>query len=294
MCLGVPGRVIELDGLVALVDAWGVSKVVRLDVVDEPVAVGDYLLHHLGYAVRRIPVEQAEATLSLYEELLAASAGSSPPHVTSSPHVVACGVGSDAMSDRLLPPPPPPSSAGLMKKPSVETDFWAGLFLDLSVRVEWLGQALDAVPREDASAAALVRLRSYAQALEELHESLARVQAHRAEPSLRPQFTLDGPLAGYLSRLYAWCEEIGNDFERMAVALRQRKPTSIVFSHHAVNASYAHFEKLVASMRQDDDIARELHGRDDREGWRAFEECVEELIWATEWLHMALARPPGG
>ena len=38
MCLGVPGKVIEVDGLVALVDFWGVRKQVRLDVVDEPVA----------------------------------------------------------------------------------------------------------------------------------------------------------------------------------------------------------------------------------------------------------------
>jgi len=72
MCLGVPGRVIELEGLVAVVDFWGVRKHVRLDVVDEPVAVGDYVLNHVGYAIRRIPAEQIEATLELYAELLAA------------------------------------------------------------------------------------------------------------------------------------------------------------------------------------------------------------------------------
>ena len=72
MCLGVPGKVIAIDGQVAQVDFWGVRKQVRLDVVDEPVAVGDYVLNHVGYAIRRIPAEQVEATLSLYEELLAA------------------------------------------------------------------------------------------------------------------------------------------------------------------------------------------------------------------------------
>jgi len=70
MCLGVPGKVLEIDGLVALVDFWGVRKQVRLDVVDEPVAIGDYVLNHVGYAIRRIPAQQVEATLSLYEELL--------------------------------------------------------------------------------------------------------------------------------------------------------------------------------------------------------------------------------
>ena len=70
MCLGVPGKVLEIDGLVATVDFWGVRREVRLDVVDEPVAAGDYILNHVGFAIRRIPAEQAEATLALYEELL--------------------------------------------------------------------------------------------------------------------------------------------------------------------------------------------------------------------------------
>jgi hydrogenase expression/formation protein HypC len=70
MCLGVPGRVVEIDGLEAIVDFWGARRVVRLDVVDEPVAPGDYVLNHVGYAIRRIPAEEAAETLALYEELL--------------------------------------------------------------------------------------------------------------------------------------------------------------------------------------------------------------------------------
>ena len=54
MCLGVPGRVVSIDGDIAVVDFWGVRRQVRLDVVDEPVAVGDYLLNHVGFAIRRI------------------------------------------------------------------------------------------------------------------------------------------------------------------------------------------------------------------------------------------------
>ena len=72
MCLGVPGKVIEIHGDIAVVDFWGARKDVRLDVVDEPVAVGDYVLNHVGYAIRRIPADQVAATLALYEELLAA------------------------------------------------------------------------------------------------------------------------------------------------------------------------------------------------------------------------------
>jgi hydrogenase expression/formation protein HypC len=70
MCLGVPGRVIEVHDCTATVDFWGVRKEVRLDIVDEPVAPGDYILNHVGFAIRRIPAESVGETLALYEMLL--------------------------------------------------------------------------------------------------------------------------------------------------------------------------------------------------------------------------------
>lgn len=70
MCLGVPGKVIEVNGTIATVDFWGVRRQVRLDVVDEPVSPGDYVLNHVGYAIRRIPESDIAETLALYEELL--------------------------------------------------------------------------------------------------------------------------------------------------------------------------------------------------------------------------------
>ena len=71
MCLGVPGKVIEVRDSVAIVDFWGVRKEVRLDIVDENVAPGDYILNHVGFAIRRIPPESIAETLALYEMLLA-------------------------------------------------------------------------------------------------------------------------------------------------------------------------------------------------------------------------------
>ena len=71
MCLGVPGRVLEVEGLFATVDFFGVRRQVRLDVVDEAVAPGDYILNHVGFAIRRIPKEELGETLALYEALLA-------------------------------------------------------------------------------------------------------------------------------------------------------------------------------------------------------------------------------
>ncbi|KAB2896660.1 MAG: HypC/HybG/HupF family hydrogenase formation chaperone [Kofleriaceae bacterium] len=70
MCLGVPGRVVSVDGDVAMVDFWGVQKPIRLDVVDAPVAPGDYVLNHVGFAIRRIAAEEIGDTLALYDELL--------------------------------------------------------------------------------------------------------------------------------------------------------------------------------------------------------------------------------
>ena len=70
MCLGVPGRIVSVDGWTAVVDFWGVRKEVLLNIVDEPVAPGDYILNHVGFAIRRIPPESVEETLALYETLL--------------------------------------------------------------------------------------------------------------------------------------------------------------------------------------------------------------------------------
>ncbi|MCM2316222.1 MAG: HypC/HybG/HupF family hydrogenase formation chaperone [Thermoanaerobaculia bacterium] len=70
MCLGVPGRILDIDDMTATVDFWGVKRQIRLDIVDEPCKVGDYILNHAGFAIRRIPDESIGDTLSLYEELL--------------------------------------------------------------------------------------------------------------------------------------------------------------------------------------------------------------------------------
>jgi len=70
MCLGVPGKVLSIEGLTALVDFFGVRKELRLDIVDEPVAVGDYVLNHVGFAIRRIPPDEVQETLALFDQIL--------------------------------------------------------------------------------------------------------------------------------------------------------------------------------------------------------------------------------
>ncbi len=75
MCLGVPGRVIEVHGQTASVDFFGVRRETRLDVVDEPVQPGDYILNHVGFAIRKIPAHEIQETLALYELLLKEAEG---------------------------------------------------------------------------------------------------------------------------------------------------------------------------------------------------------------------------
>lgn len=77
MCLGVPGKVIEVGEGTAIVDFWGVQRLVNLDLVEQPIRPGDYIINHLGYAVRRISDEAVADTLALYEAVLS-EAGDDP------------------------------------------------------------------------------------------------------------------------------------------------------------------------------------------------------------------------
>ncbi|MFC7076636.1 HypC/HybG/HupF family hydrogenase formation chaperone [Haloarcula halophila] len=79
MCLGVPGEVVELDPPEARVDFGGAQKWIRVEIVGDDVCVGDHVLTHAGFAIRKIPEEQVERTVELYESAIdgAAPGGSS-------------------------------------------------------------------------------------------------------------------------------------------------------------------------------------------------------------------------
>lgn len=68
MCLAIPVQVREvLPDDLAKVSLDGVTKVVSTALVGE-VAVGDYLVLHVGYALAKIDPDEAERTLSLLAE----------------------------------------------------------------------------------------------------------------------------------------------------------------------------------------------------------------------------------
>jgi hydrogenase expression/formation protein HypC len=65
MCLAIPARVAEIhDGDLAVVELGGVRKEVSLALVAE-VAVGDYVIVHVGYALTRLDPDEAARTLAL-------------------------------------------------------------------------------------------------------------------------------------------------------------------------------------------------------------------------------------
>lgn len=71
MCLAMPARVVEIrEGDLAVVDLAGVRKEVSLALVDE-VAVGDYVILHVGYALQKLDTDEAEKTLALFAEMVA-------------------------------------------------------------------------------------------------------------------------------------------------------------------------------------------------------------------------------
>ncbi len=69
MCLAIPAQVVELrDGDNAVVDLAGVRKEISLSLVDD-VAVGDYVIVHVGYALNKLDPEEAAKTLALFAEI---------------------------------------------------------------------------------------------------------------------------------------------------------------------------------------------------------------------------------
>jgi hydrogenase expression/formation protein HypC len=77
MCLGIPGRIVEVTDPVrklAMVDVSGVRRLVNIGcIVNEqhPAAgcVGDWVLVHVGFAMARIDEKEAALTLQLLQEM---------------------------------------------------------------------------------------------------------------------------------------------------------------------------------------------------------------------------------
>lgn len=69
MCLALPAKVVELlPADQAVIDLGGVRKEISMALVED-VAVGDYVIVHVGYALNKLDPEEAERTLALFAEM---------------------------------------------------------------------------------------------------------------------------------------------------------------------------------------------------------------------------------
>ncbi len=72
MCLGIPGKIIEIDNSQTLpmgkVDFGGVVKEVCLAYVPEA-GIGDYVIIHVGFAISQLDEQEAHETLKLLAEM---------------------------------------------------------------------------------------------------------------------------------------------------------------------------------------------------------------------------------
>ncbi len=68
MCLAIPARIVAIAGDQGTVDMGGVQKEISLALVDD-VAVGDYVIVHVGYALNKLDPEEAEKTLAMFAEM---------------------------------------------------------------------------------------------------------------------------------------------------------------------------------------------------------------------------------
>ncbi len=72
MCLSIPSQVVQLhpDEQCVTVQTLGVKRKVSSHLMTEPMAVGDYVLIHIGFVMNKIDQADAEQSLALYQEIV--------------------------------------------------------------------------------------------------------------------------------------------------------------------------------------------------------------------------------
>lgn len=70
MCLAFPMQIVSLGGHQACCEAKGVRRDVSLTLLgDRPVAIGDHVLVHVGYAIQTISEADAKSAWELFDEI---------------------------------------------------------------------------------------------------------------------------------------------------------------------------------------------------------------------------------
>ena len=75
MCLAIPMKIQSIDGFLCRCEARGIEREVSLFMLqDEAVEPGDHVLVHVGYAIQKVTSQEAEESLRLFDEIIAAGA----------------------------------------------------------------------------------------------------------------------------------------------------------------------------------------------------------------------------
>lgn len=74
MCLSIPSQVVRLhpDEQSVTVETMGVKRKVSSHLMSESLAIGDYVLIHIGFVMNKIDQADAEQSLALYQEIVQA------------------------------------------------------------------------------------------------------------------------------------------------------------------------------------------------------------------------------
>lgn len=72
MCLAIPSKVVAInkDTNMAILDTMGVKREASLDLMNEEVKIGEWVLLHIGYVMSKIDEESAMESLKIYDEII--------------------------------------------------------------------------------------------------------------------------------------------------------------------------------------------------------------------------------
>jgi hydrogenase expression/formation protein HypC len=69
MCVGVPSKIVKIEDSMAIIEVLGAQREVSLLLLDEDVQLGDYVIVHAGFAIRKIQEEDAHENLRLMKKM---------------------------------------------------------------------------------------------------------------------------------------------------------------------------------------------------------------------------------
>lgn len=74
MCLAIPSKVVSInkETNMAVLDTLGVQREASLDLMQDSVNVGEFVLLHVGYVMGKIDEADAKESLKLYAQMVAA------------------------------------------------------------------------------------------------------------------------------------------------------------------------------------------------------------------------------